>query len=611
MLALASGRDFFRGGTFSMKSCFTLIAIGVLFVGGELLHADDVRTVMLSGQSAPGTDAFFGPNQLGGFQINNAGQAVIRASIGGGGVNSTNSLGIWTGTSGSLELVARTGDEAPEVGSDVTFNSFGNIWISDSGRVGFEANLQGTGVTFANDRSLWTNRSGSLAKAVREGDAAPGTAAGVNFTDGPFVAMFNGDKFAFYNFLTGPGVMSNNRQGLWSEGSGSLSLVARNGSPDPETGDLFLTTNHDFEGVRLNGVGQLAFTEGMGAGSTQKIWFDDAGSLSLIAGTGGAAPGTGAGVTFQRLYSPILNDVGKVAFRASLTGTGITTANDIGIWTGESGSLTLRVREGQQAPGLLVGVTFSELREYPLLFNDEGHLAFTGRVTGPGITSSTNFGIWSDASGEMSLVARTGDPAPGLGPDIRFEQLNGSVDMNDSGQLAFSAVLYSAQSPSTRFGSIWAHDSQGELQLVALSGEQIDVDNGPGVDLRTISGLSLNSINDVGQVAFTALADGADGFFVSNAVASADFDHDGDVDGRDFLVWQRGGSPAPRSEGNLALWQEQYAAASGGLTAAVQVPEPGACVLLVILATLAPLRCALRCRRPCCARCPDTSRLKN
>jgi hypothetical protein len=133
------------------------------------------------------------------------------------------------------------------------------------------------------------------------------------------------------------------------------------------------------------------------------------------------------------------------------------------------------------------------------------------------------------------------------------------------------------------------------LQLIARTGTQMDVDDGPGVDLRTINSLYFNSINDVGQVAFAAhFVGGLQGFFVSNAVASADFDHDGDVDGRDFLVWQRGGSPAPRSTGNLSLWQEQYAAAGGSLTAAVQVPEPGtsSLLMLVAIAASAPLRCA-------------------
>jgi hypothetical protein len=53
-----------------------------------------------------------------------------------------------------------------------------------------------------------------------------------------------------------------------------------------------------------------------------------------------------------------------------------------------------------------------------------------------------------------------------------------------------------------------------------------------------------------------------------------DFDNDGDVDGRDFLVWQR--NP---SVGSLADWKSNYGA---GSLATVSVPEPGALALMVL-----------------------------
>jgi pimeloyl-ACP methyl ester carboxylesterase len=67
---------------------------------------------------------------------------------------------------------------------------------------------------------------------------------------------------------------------------------------------------------------------------------------------------------------------------------------------------------------------------------------------------------------------------------------------------------------------------------------------------------------------------------------SADFDEDGDVDGRDFLVWQRGGSPQSLSEKDLSLWQAQYG--NPGLNAtAMAVPEPVTIgmVLLLVMST--------------------------
>jgi hypothetical protein len=57
-----------------------------------------------------------------------------------------------------------------------------------------------------------------------------------------------------------------------------------------------------------------------------------------------------------------------------------------------------------------------------------------------------------------------------------------------------------------------------------------------------------------------------------------DFNGDEVVDGADFLVWQRGGSPNPLSTGDLDLWKANY-----GQTAAApavgSVPEPSAALL--------------------------------
>ncbi len=55
-----------------------------------------------------------------------------------------------------------------------------------------------------------------------------------------------------------------------------------------------------------------------------------------------------------------------------------------------------------------------------------------------------------------------------------------------------------------------------------------------------------------------------------------DFDADADVDGNDFLVWQR-----DPGVGDLAHWQSNYGL-SGGLAAAASVPEPSSLALLLL-----------------------------
>jgi GH25 family lysozyme M1 (1,4-beta-N-acetylmuramidase) len=83
---------------------------------------------------------------------------------------------------------------------------------------------------------------------------------------------------------------------------------------------------------------------------------------------------------------------------------------------------------------------------------------------------------------------------------------------------------------------------------------------------------------------------------------TADFDNDGDVDGRDFLRWQRGfgiTSGATRAQGDanyngavtaldLAVWQNSYSAPLAAVTA---IPEPGSSLLVAVcLAAILPTR---------------------
>ena len=57
-----------------------------------------------------------------------------------------------------------------------------------------------------------------------------------------------------------------------------------------------------------------------------------------------------------------------------------------------------------------------------------------------------------------------------------------------------------------------------------------------------------------------------------------DFDGDGDVDGRDFLIWQRGGAPGGSTPANLQAWQQNYGTPLAAALGAV--PEPSTLLLL-------------------------------
>ena len=54
-----------------------------------------------------------------------------------------------------------------------------------------------------------------------------------------------------------------------------------------------------------------------------------------------------------------------------------------------------------------------------------------------------------------------------------------------------------------------------------------------------------------------------------------DFNDDGDVDGADFLRWQRGESPVPLSATDLAAWNANFGLPVASLANSISVPEPG------------------------------------
>lgn len=59
-----------------------------------------------------------------------------------------------------------------------------------------------------------------------------------------------------------------------------------------------------------------------------------------------------------------------------------------------------------------------------------------------------------------------------------------------------------------------------------------------------------------------------------------DFDHNGVVNGNDFLLWQRGGSPNPYASGDLQEWKDNFISGATQLTAAI--PEPASVGLAAV-----------------------------
>ncbi|MBL9165702.1 MAG: hypothetical protein JNL18_23465 [Planctomycetaceae bacterium] len=70
-----------------------------------------------------------------------------------------------------------------------------------------------------------------------------------------------------------------------------------------------------------------------------------------------------------------------------------------------------------------------------------------------------------------------------------------------------------------------------------------------------------------------------------------DFNASGLVDGADFLLWQRGGSPNPLSSGDLALWKSNFGASLSATSTTSAIPEPRSLLLAAMTCIVIRRRC--------------------
>jgi len=137
---------------------------------------------------------------------------------------------------------------------------------------------------------------------------------------------------------------------------------------------------------------------------------------------------------------------------------------------------------GAQAPGELAGVEFSFLRA-PVI-GGNGHVAFAGRLSGPGIDSSNNDTsndevIFAGIPQSLRKVAQENQPAPGTDSGVVFRELPRSpagnynrVIVSNSGDVAFFARLDGDGVDFSNNDGVWG-EIDGQLTLIARDGQML------------------------------------------------------------------------------------------------------------------------------------------
>ena len=380
----------------------------------------NARILVRGGQAAPGSS---GSNFLRPYSaaMNNAGQIVMEASLepGSGDVNpGVNDFGVWrlspnvATANPTIEPVVRHGQAVPNGNGKTFAYRYNYLGIADNGQVGFWA---GTNPADTEAGGVFAGTPGGAVTTIAvHGMPVPGNSSTTFWSfDGPTI---NANGHVAFD-----GRYSNFRTALWAGAPGAPTKVAEWGQPSVVAGSNW---GQVFNSAALSSGGRVVFQgylEGGGGTSASGIFTGPIGGVRALARTGDDAPGiAGAKFAFQLSTDPVISADNYLLFSGSLTGPGVTSANDSAIWIGHAdddlADFKLIAREGDAAPGLS-GAFFGEFLNQSFSWVDDGGVgAFRTRLTGPSISTSNDQSIWSfDTSGALLKLVREGDVIPVAG----------------------------------------------------------------------------------------------------------------------------------------------------------------------------------------------------
>ncbi|MBX3740801.1 MAG: DUF5011 domain-containing protein [Akkermansiaceae bacterium] len=368
--------------------------------------------------------------------VNNRSDVIYDAALSGAGANDT---AVFYGPLNGAQTVLAVKGTASGVGN---FGAFSNLTLNHLGDAGFESLVGSTPAQFRS-----AGGAAAVVSAAKSG-AAP-TGGGEAFSTLYQPAMSSNGLLltpATLQLGSGAGVTVANDTLLVTSGGG---VLAREGSPTGVAGVSYGQLHPRVVASRANE--KYAFSAFL-----ETPVFDPDTNTGLFVGTvGGGAPdlvvreGNAAnGVTGARIFQFLgesVNSAGEIAFRATITGTGVTAANNDGIWSnsGAVGSPPVLVaRKGAIVP-LAPANRIAFSRFTALHMQDDGSVvfhAFLQDATAVAVVNSNNDGsIWRWSGGRLTLLAREGDLANNTAGG-RLLNING-FDCNDMGGIVYDATL--------------------------------------------------------------------------------------------------------------------------------------------------------------------------
>ncbi|QEG33640.1 hypothetical protein [Bythopirellula goksoeyrii] len=211
-----------------------------------------------------------------------------------------------------------------------------------------------------------------------------------------------------------------------------------------------------------------------------------------------------------------------------------------------------------------------------------------GTVEGTSSNLSIGFNGYVKGIGMLNNVYFTGTHAPGLSP---AELLVGNLTYANSATLEIEIGGLTAGNSFDKLTSNGILDLDGTLDVTFLNnfmpslGDSFEIITAANV----IDEFAFENLPDIGPLLWNVNYGATSVLLEVLSPFTADFDQDGDVDGNDFLVWQR--NPGV---GSLIDWQAQYGSVLPLTANANAVPEPQELFILTCIALFSCMQRVIR-----------------
>jgi len=368
-------------------------------------------------------------------------------------------LSMWTvSPTGDLNLLTALGEEPPgaPIGSQMVvleLSAFASTSYSPSG---FKGRLFGGTVTQSTDTGIWSATSGQLELIAREGDLVPIGSSQVTLRAfGAEVSTKSGQTVFGVRENGPPNLSPVEPDHLYSHFESQLNLLAKKQDTAPT---LNRRGSFDVFGTSVpSGSGSVAFAAEMSlniqrvdGSDDEGLWLYEDGQLDIIIQEGMHGPGLARPARLIHEPTPIFSGDGMVVFTTSLIRDDDGSSGQAVYKYSKGSGIELVFEAGQRAPGTDPNIIFSG--GAPLV-NKHGRLAIHARLEGPGIDLTNDWGIWAEnIDGALELIAREGNEleiAEGVFETIRHLPGFGGVPnyldatFNPRGDIVFEASLNS------------------------------------------------------------------------------------------------------------------------------------------------------------------------